>query len=411
MSSDTNSSASRDAGQIAMGILLALSVSHMLNDIIQALLPSIYPLLKEEYQLSFTQIGLITFTFQVTSSLLQPAIGLYTDKRSMPFSLVFGMSSTLVGLLVLSQAHHFGWILVGAAMVGSGSAVFHPESSRMARVASGGQHGFAQSVFQVGGNLGTSLGPLLAAFVVGLLGQWSLALFSLLALLAIGLLWRVGRWYAARLACRTASKAVAKSLSGRPPHPRKVVIQAMTVLILLIFSKYVYLSSLMSYYTFYLIHEFGVSVQQSQIFLFIFLFSVALGTLLGGPVGDRFGRKPVIWVSILGVAPFTLVLPHVGLVGTVLLTVPIGLILASAFSAIIVYAQELMPGRVGLVAGLFFGMAFGIAGISSALLGRLADHSGITFVYQLCSFLPLLGLVTAFLPQIEVRERHEERKP
>jgi len=386
-----------------MRVLVALGVSHMLNDIIQALLPSIYPMLKSDFGLSFSQIGLITLTFQATSSLLQPLVGFYTDKRPLPYSLAVGMAFTLIGLLLLSQATSFGVILVASALVGSGSAVFHPEASRMARAASGGRHGLAQSIFQVGGNLGTSFGPLLAAFVVGRLGQPSLALFSLLALAAIVLLARIGAWYARRLACHHAAAAARRDALSRTPLPRKTVVRAMIVLIGLVFSKYVYLASITSYYTFYLIHHFGVSVRDSQIYLFVFLFAVAAGTVLGGPVGDRFGRKPVIWVSILGVAPFAMVLPHVGLVWTVVLTVPIGVILASAFSAIIVYAQELLPGKVGLVAGLFFGMAFGIAGISSALLGRLADIQGIEYVYSVCSFLPLLGVITAFLPDIERR--------
>ena len=374
----------------------------MLNDIIQALLPAIYPMLKTSYGLNFSQVGLITFTFQVSASLLQPLVGFYTDRRPSPYSLSIGMGCTLVGLLMLSQASTFGWILVSSAMVGIGSAVFHPEASRMARAASGGKHGFAQSLFQVGGNLGTSFGPLLAASIVVPLGQRSIALFSLIALAGIFLLARIGAWYAAKLLQRTTSSA-ARNVAAREPLPRRKVIQAMSVLIGLIFSKYVYLASITSYYTFYLIHHFGVSVQQSQIYLFVFLFSVALGTILGGPVGDRFGRKLVIWISILGVAPFSIILPHVGLAWTVALTVPIGVILASAFSAIIVYAQELLPGKVGLVAGLFFGMAFGIAGLASALLGRLADATSIEYVYLVCSFLPLIGIITAFLPNIEGR--------
>lgn len=391
------------ANETAMRVLIALGVSHMLNDIIQALLPSIYPMLKSDFGLTFSQIGLITLTFQATSSLLQPLVGFYTDKRPSPYSLAVGMGFTLVGLLLLSQASSFGVILIASALVGSGSAVFHPEASRMARAASGGRHGLAQSIFQVGGNLGTSFGPLLAAFVVGRLGQPSLALFSLLALAAIVLLSRIGAWYARRLACRRAAAEARRDALARTSLPRKTVVRAMAVLIGLVFSKYVYLASITSYYTFYLIHHFGVSVRDSQVYLFVFLFAVAAGTVLGGPVGDRFGRKPVIWVSILGVAPFALALPHVSLLWTVILTVPIGVILASAFSAIIVYAQELLPGKVGLVAGLFFGMAFGIAGIASALLGRLADARGIEYVYAVCSFLPLLGVITAFLPDIERR--------
>lgn len=386
----------------AMRVLVALGISHMLNDILQALLPSIYPMLKADYELSFSQIGLITFTFQAVASLLQPLVGAYTDKRPMPYSLAFGMGATLIGLVLLSQASTFAWILFSAALIGTGSAIFHPEASRMARMASGGQHGLAQSLFQVGGNLGTSFGPLLAAFVVLTYGQWSLALFSLLALAAIVLLTRVGAWYSRHLGERL-KRGTSKAGGVFPALERRTIVRAMAVLIALIFSKYVYLASITSYYTFYLIHHFGVSIQHSQIFLFVFLFAVALGTILGGPIGDRVGRKPVIWVSILGVAPFTLLLPHVSLVWTVVLTVPIGVVLASAFSAIIVYAQELLPGKVGLVAGLFFGMAFGIAGLSSALLGWVADARSIEYVYLVCSFLPLIGVVTVFLPNIEGR--------
>ena len=390
------------AGDTALQVLIALSISHMLNDIIQALLPAIYPMLKTSHGLNFTQIGLITFTFQASASLLQPLVGFYTDRRPKPYSLAMGMGCTLLGLLMLSRASSFGWILVSSAMVGTGSAVFHPEASRMARLASGGRHGFAQSIFQVGGNFGTSLGPLFAAWIVVPNGQGSVAFFSLLALAGISLLARIGAWYAARLLERGPTAGMRSSVH-REPLPRRKVVLAMAVLIGLIFSKYVYLASITSYYTFYLIHHFGVSVQQSQIYLFVFLFSVAVGTILGGPVGDRFGRKLVIWISILGVAPFSLVLPHVGLAWTVALTVPIGVILASAFSAIIVYAQELLPGKVGLVAGLFFGMAFGIAGVASAVLGRLADATSIEYVYGVCSFLPLLGVITIFLPNIEGR--------
>ncbi len=396
----SKSSAPSSAESTAMRVLFALCLSHMINDIIQALLPAIYPMLKSSYNLNFTQVGLITFTFQASSSLLQPLVGLYTDKHPSPYSLAGGMCCTLLGLIMLSQAASFPWILVSSAMVGVGSAVFHPEASRMARIASGGRHGFAQSIFQVGGNFGTSLGPLLAAVIIVPRGQSSILWFSLLAIAGITLLSRIGAWYTRRLAERTAAGAKAQP---RPTHTlsRPRVVAAFAVLIGLVFSKYVYLSSLTSYYTFYLIHRFGVSIQESQIFLFVFLFSVAAGTLLGGPIGDRFGRKLVIWFSILGVAPFSLLLPHATLTWTVVLTVPIGVILASAFSAIIVYAQELLPGKVGLVAGLFFGMAFGIAGISSAYLGRLADATSIEHVYELTAFMPLLGIITIFLPSID----------
>jgi FSR family fosmidomycin resistance protein-like MFS transporter len=393
---------SAQAESTALRVLFALCLSHMVNDIIQALLPAIYPMLKSSYQLSFTQVGLITLTFQASSSLLQPMVGLYTDKHPSPYSLAAGMGCTLVGLAMLSQASSYNWILVASALVGIGSAVFHPEASRMARLASGGRHGFAQSIFQVGGNFGTSLGPLLAAAVIVPRGQGSILWFCLLALAGIALLSRIGAWYSRRLEERRAAGAVHAPKSALQ-LPRGRVVAAFAVLIGLVFSKYVYLSSLTSYYTFYLIHRFGVSIQQSQVFLFVLLFSVAAGTIIGGPVGDRFGRKIVIWFSILGVAPFSLLMPHLDLFWTVVITVPIGVILASAFSAIIVYAQELLPGKVGLVAGLFFGMAFGIAGVSSALLGRLADATSVEHVYRLCAYMPLLGVITVFLPDMDRR--------
>jgi FSR family fosmidomycin resistance protein-like MFS transporter len=356
--------------------------------------------LKQTFHLSFTQIGLTTLTFQLTGSLLQPFVGFYTDRRPMPYSLAIGMGVTLMGLVLLSQAASFHMILVAAALVGAGSAVFHPEASRVARMASGGKHGFAQSLFQVGGNFGTSLGPLLAALIIVPYGQSHILWFSLLAFGGIFVLARVGGWYQRNLGLLTPR---VRASGEAPPArlPKNQVLLAIGVLIALVFSKYFYLISLTNYYTFYLIEKFQVSVQGAQVYLFVFLFAVAAGTIIGGPVGDRIGRKKVIWISILGVAPFSLVLPHVGLTATVVLTVFIGLILASAFSAILVYAQELLPGRVGLVAGLFFGLAFGIAGIGSAVLGHLADHTGINYVFQICAFLPLLGLLTAFLPEVE----------
>ncbi|HVU34045.1 MAG TPA: MFS transporter [Opitutaceae bacterium] len=384
----------------AVSVLLALSASHLLNDTIQSVLPAIYPVLKTSFSLSFAQIGLITFVFQLTASLLQPVVGTYTDRRPMPYSLASGMSVTLVGLVLLAHARNFHMILLASALVGTGSSIFHPEASRLARLASGGKHGLAQSLFQVGGNFGTSLGPLLAAAVVVPRGQRAILWFTVLAALAIVLLVRLGGWYRNHLAARRTGRAAAPP-ALLAPLPRRDVVRAMIVLGALIFSKYFYLSSLTNYYTFYLINRFGLSVQRAQVFLFIFLFSVAAGTIIGGPVGDRIGRKYVIWVSILGVAPFTLALPYVGLTATAVLTVVIGLILASAFSAILVYAQELVPGKVGTIAGVFFGFAFGIAGIASALLGKLADHTGIQYVFHLCSFLPLIGLLTAFLPNIE----------
>ncbi|MCD6663295.1 MAG: MFS transporter [Comamonas sp.] len=384
-------------------VLGAISFSHMLNDMIQSLILAIYPILKGEFSLSFLQIGLITLTYQLTASMLQPLVGLYTDRHPKPHSLAFGMGSTLCGLLLLSVAPNFGVILVAAALVGTGSSVFHPESSRIARLASGGQHGLAQSIFQVGGNTGSALGPLLAALIVLPQGQGAIAWFALAALVAIAVLWQIGNWYQRQYLSRPAA---ARKVSAAPsPVPHRLVVRAIAVLLILIFSKYFYLTSITSYYTFYLIHHFGVSVQSSQIHLFVFLFAVAAGTLAGGPIGDRLGRKPVIWVSILGVAPFTLALPHVGLMWTGVLTFIIGLVIASAFSAILVYAQELMPGKIGAVSGMFFGFAFGMGGIGAAVLGVLADSQGIEFVYQVCAFLPLLGLFTVFLPNIEHRRR------
>jgi FSR family fosmidomycin resistance protein-like MFS transporter len=386
----------------AFAILAAISVCHLLNDMMQALLPALYPMLKTGFGLDFGQIGLITLTFQLTASVLQPAIGFYTDHRPQPFSLVAGMGFTLLGLLLLSAAHSYHGLLGSAALIGLGSAVFHPESSRVARMASGGRHGLAQSVFQVGGNTGSAIGPLVAAFVVLPRGQSSVAWFGGAALLAMALLWKVGSWYRAHYRRQSGAPAAAPARSLLPPAKVRA---ALAVLIVLIFSKYIYLASLSSYYTFYLIHRFGVSVQSAQLHLFLFLGAVAAGTIIGGPVGDRFGRKYVIWGSILGVLPFTLALPHANLFWTGVLTVLIGVILASAFSAILVYAQELLPGRVGLISGLFFGFAFGIAGIGAAVLGRLADATSIEFVYRLCAYLPALGLLTALLPDIESGHR------
>ncbi|MEY4924720.1 MAG: hypothetical protein RL598_1239 [Verrucomicrobiota bacterium] len=385
-------------------VLLTLSAAHMINDILQALLPAIYPLLKDSYHLSFTQIGLISLTYQVTGSLLQPVVGFYTDRRPKPYSLPIGMTVTLIGLIVLSQANSFGLLCASAATVGIGSSIFHPEASRVARMASGGQHGFAQSLFQVGGNFGTSLGPLLAAAIIIPRGQGHILWFTGLALIGIMVLTRIGGWYQRNLA-RLVTKPRATDAAGLPRLTSRQVICALGILIVLIFSKYFYLISLTNYYTFYLMDKFAVSVQAAQVYLFVFLFAVAAGTIIGGPVGDRIGRKRVIWISILGVAPFSLALPHVGLTGTVILTVFIGLILASAFSAILVYAQELVTGNVGLIAGLFFGLAFGAAGIGSALLGRLADHTSIGYVFTVSAFFPLLGLLTAFLPEVEAKKK------
>ncbi len=391
------------AQSTVMRVLLALSFAHLVNDTLQALLPAIYPLLKNSYQLSFTQIGLITLTYQVTGSLLQPVVGYYTDRQPKPYSLPIGMGITLLGLVVLSQAASFAMLCTAAAMVGVGSSIFHPESSRVARMASGGQHGFAQSLFQVGGNFGTSLGPLLAAAIIIPRGQGHILWFTLLALVGIVVLARVSGWYSRNLG-RLVTQP--RAPGDQPPVglSRGRVTFALSILVALIFSKYFYLISLTNYYTFYLMDKFQVSVQGAQVYLFVFLFAVAAGTIIGGPVGDRIGRKLVIWISILGVAPFSLALPHVGLTGTVVLSVFIGLILASAFSAILVYAQELVTGNVGLIAGLFFGLAFGAAGIGSALLGRLADHTSIRFVFQVSAFFPLLGLLTAFLPEVDARK-------
>ena len=377
------------------GILLAISVSHLLNDLMQSLVPAVYPILKAKFALDFGQVGLISLTFYLTASLLQPVVGLITDRRPMPFSLPAGMGSTLAGLLLLSVAGSFQMILLAAGLIGLGSAVFHPESSRVARMASGGRHGLAQSVFQVGGNTGSAIGPLLAAFVVVRHGQSSIAWFSAAALLAMTVLAVVGRWYGRRVAERRRgpiAPVVASSL------PRARIIASVAILLTLIFSKYFYMASLGTYYTFYLIDRFGVAIDTAQLLLFVFLGSVAVGTVAGGPLGDRFGRKRVIWVSILGVLPFTLALPHANLLWTAILTVPIGLILASAFSAILVYAQDLLPGRVGLVGGLFFGFAFGMGGLGAAVLGELADATSIEHVYALCAYLPAIGLLTAFLP-------------
>ena len=386
----------------AVRVILAISAGHLLNDTIQSLLPAIYPVLKTELGLTFAQIGLITLTFQTTASLLQPVVGIYTDHRPQPFSLAAGMVFTLAGVVLLSFAGTFAAILVAGSLIGLGSSVFHPEASRVARMAAGGRHGFAQSLFQVGGNAGSALGPLLAALVLAQRGQARIAWFAVLPLLGIALLIRVGRWYRGQLLAAHAGGA-ARRAHRSSGVSRGRIIAAVAILAVLIFSKYFYLASLSSYYTFYLIHKFHVSVRDAQLFLFLFLAAVAAGTIIGGPVGDRIGRKYVIWVSILGVAPFTLALPYANLFWTAALTVVIGIVLASAFSAILVYAQELMPSRVGLITGIFFGFAFGMGGIGSALLGSLADHAGIDYVYHVCSFLPLIGLLTAFLPEVSTK--------
>jgi len=386
------------AERVAVPILVAISVSHLLNDLIQSLLPAIYPILKESFHLDFGQIGLLTLTFQLTASLLQPLVGTYTDRKPQPFSLVLGMGFTLIGLLTLSRAGSYPLLLLGAALVGMGSSVFHPESSRVARMASGGQHGLAQSVFQVGGNAGSALGPLLAAFIVVPFGQSSIAWFSAVALLAMIILFNLGRWYRGKLADLKAKPRVAAKTSSLS---RKRIGVSIAILMLLVFSKNFYTASISSYFTFYLISKFQVSVQEAQVYLFVFLGAVAAGTVIGGPIGDRIGRRYVIWISILGVLPFTLMLPYANLFWTTVLSVIIGLVLASAFSAILVYATELVPGRVGMIAGLFFGLSFGMGGLGAAVLGELADLTSIETVYKVVSFLPAIGLLTYFLPKIE----------
>ena len=375
-------------------ILCAISLCHMLNDVMQSMLQAIYPLLSDEFRLSYGQIGILTFAFQVTASLLQPVIGAYTDKHPKPRSLAWGMASSLCGVLMLATAHSYGMLLVGAMLIGIGSAVFHPESSRVARLASGGRYGTAQSLFQLGGNFGQSLGPLLAAFIVVPLGRPSVSLFALGALLGVILLTRVGAWADGR------RKATAAAAAPRiAPLPRGRVLTALVILALLTFTKNIYIASLSSYYTFFLIEKFHLTTQHAQIMLFLFLGGMAAGVMLGGMLGDRIGPRTVIWISILGVLPFTLAMPHVGLAATGVLTVIIGMILASAFPAIVVFAQELVPGRTGLIAGIFFGFAFGMGGIAAAVLGQIADAKGIEYVYWLCSFLPLMGLLTVFLPR------------
>jgi FSR family fosmidomycin resistance protein-like MFS transporter len=398
-SSERRGTATRHTAEgAAFSIILALSFSHFLNDTMQSLVPALYPMLKGAYGLSFAQIGLITLVTQVTSSLLQPAVGLFADHRPQPYSLAIGMSATLVGLLLLASAGSYSMLVLAAALVGVGSAVFHPEASRVARMASGGRHGLAQSLFQVGGNVGSALGPILAAFIVIPKGQSSIAWFSSAALLAMIVLFNVGNWYRRERAVPVRSGG--RYSVERPLLSRRKIAWSVAILMALVFSKSFYTSSLNSYYTFYLISKFGVSLESAQFYLFAFLAAVAVGTLIGGPLGDRIGRKYVLWGSIVGVLPFTLVLPYAGLFWTGILTVLIGLILASASSAIIVYALELVPGKIGTVAGLFFGLSFGMAGVGAAALGRLADATSIDYVYQVCAFLPLIGLLTVFLPNL-----------
>ncbi|MBS0657294.1 MAG: MFS transporter [Verrucomicrobia bacterium] len=380
-------------------VLFAISLSHGLNDTIQALLPALFPVLKDSLQLSFAQLGWITFAFFATASVFQPLVGWLTDRRPMPRSLPLGMTLMLIGLLSLAGAGSYGHVLLSAVVIGLGSAIFHPEASRVAYLAAGPRRGLAQSLFQVGGNAGNALGPLLAAAVVVTRGQGSVAWFSLVALAGMVVLWFIGNWQRRHRAASIRQTAVASS--ARAPLPPRRVALALGVLVVLIFSKYIYLASMTNYYVFYLIHKFGTPVPTAQVYLFVYLAAIAAGTILGGPIGDRIGRRRVIWASILGVAPFSLALPYVGVTATVALTVLIGLILASAFSAIVVYAQELLPGKVGMIAGLFFGLAFGTAGLGSAGLGQLADRTSIEFVFEVCAWLPLIGLLTVFLPEVE----------
>jgi len=401
--------ASLSTNQTVYSILFAISFSHLLNDLIQSVIPAVYPLLKTNYALSFTQIGIITLVFQLTASILQPFVGLYTDKNPNPKSLALGMLFSLLGLLCIAFASNFYYILASVSLIGMGSSIFHPEASRVAHLASGGKKGLAQSIFQVGGNAGGAIGPLLAALIVIPHGQNYISWFGILAVLALFILTIVGKWYGANIIPKPikaplSNSSTALDQSAQPTHkalPKKTIAFAIGILLVLIFSKYFYMASMTSYFTFYLIDKFGVSVQESQIYLFAFLASVAAGTILGGPLGDRYGRKVIIWISILGAAPFTLLLPHVGLEFTIILAIIIGLIISSAFSAILVYATDLIPGKVGMIAGLFFGFAFGMGGIGSAVLGYLADHTSIEYVFKICAYLPLIGVVASFLPKME----------
>lgn len=389
------------AQQTVFAILFTVSFTHLVNDMLQAVIPSIYPVLKAKFNLSFSQIGLITFTYQLTASLLQPFVGIYTDKKPQPFSLPVGMCFTLAGLLMASVASSFALILVSVSLIGIGSSIFHPESSRVAHLASGGKKGLAQSIFQLGGNAGSALGPLLASLIVVPFGQSHISWFSIAAVIGILVLCRISRWYQQHLQTRAAKTLAAGSM--HPALSKRKVITSLGILLLLIFSKYFYMASMTSYFTFFLIDKFHLTVQQSQLYLFTFLGAVAAGTFFGGPLGDRFGRKYIIWISILGVAPFTLLLPYASLGLTAVLSVFTGLILSSAFSAILVYATELVPGKVGMIAGLFFGFAFGMGGLGSALLGKLADYTSISYVFKACAYLPLIGIITGLLPDLERR--------
>ncbi len=384
----------------AYSILFTISFAHLLNDLMQSVIPAIYPIIKDEFGFSYMQIGIITLTFQLTASILQPFVGLYTDKHPKPFSLAAAMVFTLLGIVVLSMASNFGWFLLAVGLIGLGSSVFHPESSRVAYLASGGKRGLAQSIFQLGGNAGTAMGPLLAALIVIPYGQFYMIWFGMAAVLGMGILLKIGQWYQQQLAARVSQQASAFAEQASRLSRTRIVV-SLGILLVLIFSKYFYMAGMTNYLTFFLIDKFNVTVQQSQLYLFVFLAAVAIGTILGGPLGDRFGRKYIIWISILGAAPFTLLLPYLDLFWTVTLSVIIGIIISSAFSAILVYATELVPGKVGMIAGLFFGFAFGIAGLGSAALGWLADETSIGYVFRICAYLPLIGIITVFLPNIE----------
>ncbi len=397
----TDTALQKAAHDTSFAVLLAIGLCHLLNDMVQALLPAIYPTLKVQFHLNFAQIGLVTLAFQITASLLQPLVGYFADLKPMPYSLALGMVATLVGLLVLSGAPNFPVLLMAAMLVGLGSAVFHPEASRVARMASGGRYGLAQSVFQVGGNTGQAISPLTAAVLVATYGQRSIVWYAGLALFGILVLFQIGTWYKHHGLQRIKSHQA----SRESKLPKARILWSLAILLALIFSKFFYLASIGSYYTFYLMHTFGISVQSAQVHLFFFLTAVAVGTLLGGPLGDRIGRKYVIWFSVLGALPFTLLLPYANLFWTGILSVCIGLVLASAFPAIVVYAQELLPGRVGTISGLSFGLSFGLGGIGAAVLGALADATSITYVYKVCAYLPAIGLFGMFLPSFKAQKR------
>lgn len=395
------------AQQTVFSILFAISLSHFINDLLQAVIPAVYPILKDKFSLNFTEIGLITLTYQLTASILQPFIGFYTDRKPRPYSLAIAMAFTLIGLAAVSIASSFTNLLFAVSLIGIGSSIFHPEASRVAHLASGGKKGLAQSIFQLGGNAGSAVGPLLAALIVVPYGQFNIIWFCIIAVLGIVILSRIAKWYQEHLNLRALNKSAVTDEVHHAFSKQKVII-SLGILLILIFSKYFYMASMTSYYTFYLIDKFHLSVQESQVYLFAFLGAVAAGTLFGGPLGDRFGRKYIIWISILGVAPFTLLLPYANLFWTSILSVIIGLIISSAFSAILVYATELVPGKVGLIAGLFFGLAFGMGGLGSAILGKLADTTSIEYVFKICSFLPLIGVLTGFLPNIEGRKKTQK---